>query len=285
MTNAIPTLSLRSGGAMPQIALGTWPMVGDEVERATASALEIGYRHVDTAEAYENEDGIGRALAASGIDRSELFVTTKFQRKWHGDVASGVQGNLERLGLDYVDLVLIHWPNPDQDLYVTAWEGLIELQKQGLARAIGTSNFKATHIDRLIAETGVVPEVNQIEMHPYYDRAPERAYHAEKGIVTEAWSPLARGRIFDDPVVRELADRVGRTPSQVVLRWHLQRGDVVMPKSVHHERMAENLAVTDFALDAVVMRTIDRLNVGERSGSHPDRVELGEARPGAQTRV
>lgn len=162
---------------------------------------------------------------------------------------------------------------------------MLQVRELGLARAVGVSNFTADHLTRIIEATGEVPAVNQVEVNPYLAQNELRALHREWGIVTEAWSPLARGRIFDDPVVRELADRVGRTPSQVVLRWHLQRGNVVMPKSVHHERMAENLAVTDFALDAVVMRTIDRLNVGERSGSHPDRVELGEARPGAQTRV
>lgn len=266
MTNAIPTLSLRSGGAMPQIALGTWPMVGDEVERATASALEIGYRHVDTAEAYENEDGIGRALAASGIDRSELFVTTKFQRKWHGDVASGVQGNLERLGLDYVDLVLIHWPNPDQDLYVTAWEGLIELQKQGLARAIGTSNFKATHIDRLIAETGVVPEVNQIEMHPYYDRAPERAYHAEKGIVTEAFRPLGLDNgLRDEPLAAELGEKYGKTPSQILLRWPIEQGAAVTAKSGNPGRQRENLEIFDFSLTADEVAALSALQAGPQA--------------------
>ncbi len=272
----IPTLSLRSGGAMPQVALGTWPMVGDEVERATASALEIGYRHIDTAENYENEDGIGRAIAASGIDRGDIFVTTKFNRKWHGDAAGGLQGNLERLGLDYVDLALIHWPNPDQDLYVKAWEGLIELQRQGLARAIGTSNFKAAHIDRLIAETGVVPEVNQIEMHPYYDRAAERAYHAEKGIITEAWSPLGRDNgLRGEAIVGELAEKYGKTAGQIILRWDVELGVATAPKSGNPGRQRENLEIFDFSLTSDEVEALSALRAGPQADPMMDSDTFG----------
>lgn len=276
MPNAVPTLSLRSGGAMPQIALGTWPMVGAEAEQATASALEVGYRHIDTAENYENEESIGRAIAASGIDRGELFVTTKFNRKWHADAAGGLAGNLERLGLDYVDLALIHWPNPDQDRYVQAWAGLIELQQQGLAKAIGTSNFKASHIDRLIAETGVVPEVNQIEMHPYYDRAAERAYHAEKGIVTEAWSPLGRDNgLRDEPVVQELARKYAKTPGQVLLRWGVELGVASAPKSADRGRQAENLDVFDFALAEDEVEALTVLQAGPQADPMMDSDTFG----------
>lgn len=266
MTNAVPTLTLTSGGAMPQLALGTWPMVGEECERAVASALEVGYRHVDTAENYENEEPIGKALRGSGIPRQELFVTTKFNRQWHGDAAGGLGGNLERLGLDYVDLALIHWPNPDQDLYVQAWEGLIELQKQGRARAIGTSNFTPAHIDRLIAETGIVPEVNQLEMHPYYDRASERAYHAEKGIVTEAWSPLGRDNgLREEPLVLELAERYAKSAGQIILRWHIELGAAAAPKSGNPGRQAENLAIVDFALSPEEVDQLSALQPGPKA--------------------
>lgn len=276
MTNTVPTLTLRSGGAMPQVALGTWPMVGEEVQRATASALEVGYRHIDTAENYENEDGIGRAIAASGLDRGDLFVTTKFNRKWHADAAAGLHGNLDRLGLDYVDLALIHWPNPDQDLYVTAWEGLIALQQQGLARAIGVSNFKAAHIDRLIAETGVVPEVNQVEMHPYYDRAPERAYHAEKGIVTEAWSPLGRDNgLREEALIKQLAEKYGKSIGQIILRWDIELGVGTAPKSGNPARQRENLDIFDFSLAADEVEAMSALQAGPQAEPMMDSDKFG----------
>lgn len=234
---------------MPQVALGTWPMVDAECERAVRSAFEVGYRHVDTAENYENEEPVGKAVRECGLDRAEIFVTTKFNRQWHGDAAAGLKGNLQRLGLDYVDLALIHWPNPDQDLYVKAWEGLISLQQQGLAKAIGTSNFTPAHIDRLITETGVTPEVNQIQLHPYYDRRSERAYHTKKGIITEAWSPLGRdSSLRDEPLVREIAAKYGKTPGQVVLRWGIDVGAATAPKSANPQRQAENLDLFDFQL-------------------------------------
>ncbi|MDO5498108.1 MAG: aldo/keto reductase [Propionibacteriaceae bacterium] len=276
MTNLAPTLPLRSGGAMPQVALGTWPMVGGECERAVRSAFEVGYRHVDTAENYENEEPVGRAVRESGLDRSELFVTTKFNRQWHGDAAGGLKGNLERLGLDYVDLALIHWPNPDQDLYVKAWEDLIELQRRGLAKAVGTSNFKATHIDRLIAETGVVPEVNQIEMHPYYDRATERAYHAEKGIITEAWSPLGRDNgLREEPVVNEIAAQHSRTPGQVLLRWGIDLGAATAPKSASPQRQAENLNIFGFQLSAEEIEALAALQAGPKADPMMDSDTFG----------
>lgn len=249
MTNLAPTLTLPSGGAMPQVALGTWPMDNTETERASLQAIELGYRHFDTAENYENESGVGAAVRRCGLDRAELFVTTKFNRKWHGDAAAGVAGNLERLGLDYADLVLIHWPNPDQDLYVKAWEGLIALREQGLARAIGTSNFKPANLDRLIAETGVTPEVNQLEMHPYYDRAAERAYYAEKGIISEAWSPLGRdSSLRNEDLARRLGEKYGKTPGQIILRWGIEVGAATAPKSADRQRQLENLMIFDFAL-------------------------------------
>lgn len=276
MTNLAPTLTLACGTAMPQVALGTWPMVGEECERAVRSALEVGYRHVDTAENYENEDAVGKAVRESGLDRGEIFVTTKFNRKWHGDAVAGVRGNLGRLGLDYADLVLIHWPNPDQDLYVQAWEGLIAAREQGLAKAIGTSNFKPAHIDRLIAATGVAPEVNQIEMHPYYDRAAERAYHAEHGIVTEAWRPLGLGNgLREEPVIVELAAHYGKTASQIILRWDVQQGVAVSPKSGNPQRQAENLDLFDFALTEDEIEALQGLQAGAEAPPMADSDSFG----------
>lgn len=276
MTNPAPTLALRSGGAMPQIALGTWPMVGDECARAVRSAIEVGYRHFDTAENYENEDAAGQGLRESGLDRGEAFVTTKFNRQWHGEAAAGLRGNLDRLGLDYADLVLIHWPNPDQDLYVKAWETLIELQQQGLARAIGTSNFKPAHIDRLIAETGVTPEVNQLELHPYYDRAAERAYHAEKGIITEGWSPLGRDNgLREEALVTELAQKHGKSPGQVLLRWAIEIGAATAPKSGNPKRQAENLDIFDFQLTANEVEALSGLQAGPQADPMMDSDTFG----------
>ncbi|HHV20065.1 MAG TPA: aldo/keto reductase [Propionibacterium sp.] len=276
MTNLAPTLTLRSGGAMPQVALGTWPMEGDECETAVRSALEVGYRHIDTAENYLNEEPVGKAVRASGLDRSDVFITTKFNRQWHGDAAAGLQACLDRLGMDYVDLALIHWPNPDQDLYVKAWEGLIELQRQGLAKAIGTSNFKATHIDRLITETGVTPEVNQIEMHPYYDRAAERAYHAEQGIITEAWSPLGRDNgLRGEPLVHEIAARHGKSAGQVLVRWSIEVGAATAPKSGNPQRQAENLDVFDFQLSPDEVEALAGLQAGPQADPMMDSDSFG----------
>ncbi len=243
------TVTLSGGTAIPMVGLGTWPMDDAEARTVVARAIELGYRHVDTAENYANEAGVGAGIADSGIDRAEVWVTTKFNRAWHSDPAEGLKRNLERLGLDYVDLALIHWPNSDQDLYVRAWAGLIELRDQGLARAIGTSNFKPAHLDRLIAETGVTPELNQIECHPYLDRAAERAYHAAHGIATGAWSPLGRNNgLLAEPLVVDLAARHGVTPGQVVLAWDVLQGMVTTPKSADPARLAANLDVFDIPL-------------------------------------
>jgi len=249
MASMTHTVALAGGTRIPLVGLGTWPMDDAEACRVVATAIELGYRHVDTAENYENERGVGDGLRDSGIDRADVWVTTKFNRKWHSAPADGLRGNLERLGLDYVDLALIHWPNPDQDRYVQAWEGLVELREQGLVRAIGTSNFKPAHIDRLIAATGVAPELNQLECHPFLDRAAERAYHTRHGIVTAAWSPLGRGNgLLDEPLVLELAARYGTTPGQVVLAWDVVQGMVTVPKSSNRERLARNLDVFDVPL-------------------------------------
>jgi len=273
MTTTAPTLALSGGTRMPQIALGTWPLDDEEVEKALLSAIEVGYRHVDTAENYENERGVGRALAACGVPRAELFVTTKINARWHGvtEAAEGLDRNLERLGLDYVDLLLLHWPNPARDRYVHGWEGLIALREQGRARAIGVSNFKPKHLRRLIAETGVVPELNQIERHPYLIRSAAVAFHREHGIVTEGWSPLGRDNgLMDHPVVTGIAQEVGRTPSQVLLRWAVQEGHAVAVKSKSRERQVENLQVFDVTLTADQMARLDDLDTGEHNAVDSD---------------
>ena len=258
---------------MPRIGLGTWPLNDDQVELALMSAFELGYRLVDTAENYANETGVGEAVRASGLDRAELFVTTKFNKRWHGvELAEqALAGSLGRLGLDYVDLFLIHWPNPRQDRYVAAWQGMLKLREQGLARAIGVSNFKRSHLQRLIDETGQGPEVNQIEMSPMLARADLRAFHAEHDIVTEAYSPLARGNeLLDGQTVGRIADVHGRTPAQVVLRWHVQVGAVPVPKSANRRRQAENIDVFDFALDDDEMAAMAALDRGERGAADSD---------------
>ena len=270
MTQA-PTLTLAGGASIPQVALGTWPMRDAEVERACLAAFEVGYRHVDTAENYENEVGVGRAVRSSGLPREQLFVTTKFNRQWHGAPADGLAGNLTRLGLDHVDLVLLHWPNPAQDLYVRAWEGLIALREQGLTRAIGLSNFKPAHIDRILEATGVTPELNQIELHPYLTRDEARRYHDDHGIVTEGWSPLGSGNgLVEHPVVQSTAQAHGVTPAQVLLRWQTQQGHVVAPKSASPQRQGQNLDVFGFDLTADELEAIHALDTGEANAVDSD---------------
>lgn len=257
-----PAMLLNNGIAMPQLGLGTWPMDDAEAAVTVARALDIGYRLLDTAENYRNEQGVGEGIRNSGINRSEVFVTSKFNRQWHsvGGVRQACEASLERLGLDYLDLFLIHWPNPDQDRYVEAFEGLVRLQEAGLVRAIGTSNFKPAHLERLFA-AGFVPQVNQIQLDPYHRREDLEAIHRARGIVTETWSPLGRGSaMLADPAIVAAGERHGRTPAQVVLRWHVQHGFVPAPKSSNPARLAENLAVFDFVLDAAEMAALDGLD-------------------------
>jgi 2,5-diketo-D-gluconate reductase A len=269
-----PTVTLSHGAELPRLGLGTWPMDDGAAEVTVAAAIELGYRLVDTAENYGNERGVGRGLKASGVPREELFVTTKFNKRWHGVelAAEAYERSADRLGLDYIDLLLIHWPNPQHDRYVQAWQGLARLLEGGRLRAIGTSNFKPAHLERVIAETGVVPDVNQIQVSPTVTRESARVYHAQHGIVTQSWSPIGgQGNdVLREPVVVELAERHGRTPAQVVLRWHVQRGDVVFPKSVTRERVEQNFALFDFELDEGQMATISGLDRGERTGPDPD---------------
>jgi 2,5-diketo-D-gluconate reductase A len=243
----------------------------DTAENVRA-ALELGYRHVDTARLYRNEVQTGEGIRASGLDRAEIFVTTKCWNDDHGfdEAQAACANSLERLGLDQVDLYLIHWPAPAQDRYAETWKALIELQKAGKARAIGVSNFKAPHLARIVDETGVTPAVNQIELHPYLQQAELRREHAERGIVTEAWSPLAQGQVLEDPVIGEIAERHGKTHAQVVIRWHIQLGNVVFPKSMSAQRLAENADVFDFELSPEDMAAIERLDRGGRVGPDPD---------------
>lgn len=274
MTPSIPSLPLEGGSSIPQLGLGTWPLDDAEVEKAIVAAAEIGYRHVDTAVKYANEVGVGRGLARSGLAREDWFVTTKLDGTYQGDdrAVAGLDDSLARLGLDYVDLLLIHWPLPQRDQYVSTWETFIRLREAGKARAIGVSNFKPAHIDRLIAETGVTPAVNQIQLSPAIPRREQRAYDSEHGIVTESWSPIGgTGDLLADPVLGRLAEKHGRTPGQIVLRWHVQNGLVAIPKSRNPERMAENLAVFDFELDADDLSALDTLDEGPDAGVDSDR--------------
>lgn len=265
------TIQLTGGTAIPAMGVGTWPLDDDEVAEMCRVAFDVGYRLVDTAENYGNEAGVGRAVRESRLPREELFVTTKFNRRWHADPIAGVEGNLERLGLDYADLVLIHWPNPDQDRYVQAWAGLIEARERGLVRAIGTSNFTPAHLRRLIDATGVTPEVNQIQCNPFADRPAERAFHAEHGIRTESWAPLAAGNgLVEHPTVRELAAAHDATPPQVVLAWHLNQGLIPIPKSANPGRLAENFGAFGVRLTEAEIATLSGLTNPEYGVSDPE---------------
>jgi 2,5-diketo-D-gluconate reductase A len=263
-TPAAPTVALAHGAHIPQFGLGTWPMDDATAEKVMPIAVEVGYRLFDTAENYENERGVGRGLRAAGIPRDELFVTTKFNKQWHSvdGTRRACEASLERLGLDYLDLLLVHWPNPDQDRYVDAFRGLLELRRAGLIRAVGTSNFTPAHLQRIIDETGTTPEVNQLQISPYVVQEQGRAFAARHGIVVESWSPLARGpELRSEPVVTKLARRYGRTPAQIVLRWHIELGLVPVPKSEDPQRLRENIAVFDFTLspdDVAALSALDR---------------------------
>lgn len=274
MTDLAPTVPLLHGAAMPQLGLGTWPMNDAQATNTVAAAVEMGYRLVDTAEAYGNERGVGAGLRSSGVARDELFVTTKFNVRWHGVdlVGEALAASCDRLGLDYVDLLLIHWPNPGHDRYVQAWEGLARVLDAGRVRAIGTSNFKPAHLDRIIAATGVAPDVNQIELSPALTRDAVRAYDTAHGIVTESWSPIGGEgtKVLAAPIVRDLAERHGRTPAQVVLRWHIQLGLVTVPKSSDLQRLRQNLSVFDFTLSAEEMSDLSALDQGEDAATDSD---------------
>ncbi len=269
-----PTIPLAHGAAIPQLGLGTWPMDDAQCEAAVATAIEAGYRLIDTAENYGNERGVGRGLRASGVPREELFVTTKLNKEWHGAdlVAEAFERSAERLGLDYLDLFLIHWPNPGQDRYVEAWQGLIRLLEAGRVRAIGTSNFKIAHLQRIIDATGVVPDVNQIQLNPAIVREEVRAFHRVHGIVTESWAPIGgKGNdVLGEPVITRLAEQHGKTPAQIVLRWHVELGLVTIPKSSHPARIRENIDVFDFSLGPEEVAAISALDRGEAGSLDSD---------------
>jgi 2,5-diketo-D-gluconate reductase A len=275
----VPDVSLNDGNSIPQLGYGVFKVPPADTERAVAEALEVGYRHIDTAAIYGNEEGVGAALAASGLARDEVFVTTKLWNDRHDgeEPHAAIAESLERLRLEYVDLYLVHWPTPAADNYVHAWEKLIEIREAGTSRSIGVSNYTVKHLDRIVAETGVVPAVDQVELHPAHQRRDIVAWGGERGMRIEAWGPLGQGKydLFSVPAIVDAAEVHGRTPAQVVLRWHLQKGYIVFPKSVRRERLEENLDVFGFALSDPELDAIDALDPGDgsgRVGAHPDEV-------------
>ena len=268
----VPMITMNNGVLIPQLGFGTFKVAPERAREVTLAALDVGYRHLDTAQMYGNEAGVGEAIRESGLARGDIFVTTKLNNGFHARDAAlaAFDRSVADLGLDYVDLFLIHWPLPAVDQYVTAWQAMQELYAEGRVRAIGVSNFHAEHLRRLVAECEVVPAVNQIEVHPSLVQDALRALNAELGIVTEAWSPIARGKVLTDPVVVDVAAQAHRTPAQVALRWAIQRGDIVFPKSSSPARMAENFALFDFELTDEQMAAITGLDRGERTGPNPD---------------
>lgn len=271
----LPSLRLNDGNSMPQLGFGVYKISPDETASAVRTALEAGYRSIDTATLYGNEEGVGRAVNESGRPREEVFVTTKLWNDRHGydSALAAFDQSLAELGTDYVDLYLIHWPVPSADRYVETWRALVRLREESRARSIGVSNFTEEHLSRVIGETGVVPAVNQVELHPLLPQRALRAFHTEHGIVTEAWAPLARGgSLLESPAVTAAAERHGKTPAQVVLRWHIQLGTVAIPKSVTPARIRANLDVFDFQLTGDEMAALGELDAQRRTGRHPDTV-------------
>ncbi|THA28371.1 aldo/keto reductase [Streptomyces sp. A1277] len=274
----VPSLTLNNGVEMPQLGFGVWQVPDDEATKAVTTAIESGYRSIDTAAIYQNETGTGKAIAASGVARDELFVTTKVWNTEQGydSTLRAFDSSLEKLGLDHVDLYLIHWPVPAKDAYLDTYRALEKIYADGRAKAIGVSNFLPEHLERLLGETSVVPVLNQIELHPQLQQAESRALHAEHGIATEAWSPLGSGKgLLEVPTVLAVARKHGRTPAQAVLRWHLQTGNVVIPKSVTPSRIAENIDVFDFELDADDLAAFAALDEGKRLGPNPGEFNVG----------
>ena len=268
----VPSITLNDGVEIPQLGFGVFQIPPGETVETTTRAFETGYRHIDTAAAYRNEAEVGQAFHASGLDRGDVFITTKCFNDSQGyeQAKRAFQDSIDRLELEFVDLYLIHWPVPSQDLYVETWKAFIELKEQGLIRSIGVSNFQPAHLQRIAEETGVAPSVNQVELHPRFQQAGLRREHEDRGIVTEAWSPLAQGAVLDDPVLTDIAETHGRTAGQVVLRWHVQLGNVVFPKSATPERIEENFDIFDFHLSDEEMERIEALDAGERQGPDPD---------------
>ena len=275
----VPNITLNNGTTIPQLGFGVFQVPPAETAAVTAQALEAGYRHIDTAQMYRNEAGVGEAIRASGLPREEVYVTSKLNNGFHrpDDARRAFDETMERLGLDRIDLFLIHWPLPtryDGD-YVSTWRTLASFVEDGRAVSVGVSNFEPAHLERIIGETGVVPSVNQVEVHPYFANEAVRAASHEHGIAVEAWSPIAQGAVLDDDVITRIAAAHGKTPSQVTLRWHVERGDIVFPKTTHVERMRENLDIFDFSLTPDEVAAISALDRGEdgRRGPHPDTMD------------
>ncbi|MDR7312467.1 2,5-diketo-D-gluconate reductase A [Nocardioides luteus] len=273
----VPTIKLNDDTSIPQFGLGVWQVPQDEVEQVVSQALEVGYRHIDTAQMYQNEAGVGSALKNAGLAREDLYVTTKLNNSNHdpADAKASLEKSLELLGLDHVDLFLIHWPLPTQydGTYAKTWEALVGLRDAGLATSVGVSNFQPDHLDKIVAETGVVPAVNQIEVHPYFTNEAAREATLRHGAKVESWSPLGQGGgELVDPVVTEIATAHEKSPAQVLLRWQIDRGDIVFPKSVRRERLEENMAIFDFELTGDQIQALAALDRGEsgRSGPNPD---------------
>ncbi len=272
-----PLVEMNDGRSIPVIGFGVWQVPDDVVVDATLKALEVGYRHIDTAYLYHNERGVGEALRRCGLDRDDIFVTTKVWNTDHGydETLRAFDKSTGLLGIDEVDLYLIHWPTPARDMYLDSWRALIRLREEGRARSIGVSNFHEAHLRKIIDETGVIPAINQIELHPWLPQTQLRDIDARLGVKTEAWSPLGSGRLIDDPVITEVAAKHGKSPAQVMVRWSIQLGNIVLPKSVTPERIEQNIDVFDFQLDDADMAAIATLESGRRTGPNPD--EFNEA--------
>jgi 2,5-diketo-D-gluconate reductase A len=267
-----PRLSLDDGAIIPQLGFGLYKVPAADAARLAREAIAIGYRHLDTAAFYGNEEGVGEAVREAPVPREELFVTSKVWKDDNGydTTLRAFDASMARLGLATLDLYMIHWPVPSTDRYVDTWRALIRLREEGRVRSIGVANFHAHHIERVVAETGVTPVVNQVELHPWLPQRELREFDEDRGIRTEAWSPLARGRILATPLLDDLAAKHGRTPAQIVLRWHIELGNIVIPKASSPDRLRENLDVFDFALDADDLAAIASLETGERTGRDPD---------------
>lgn len=277
--NSMPALPLNDGTSIPQLGLGVWQVPDDSAGVPIQAALSAGYRAIDTASIYGNEAGVGRAIRVSGLSRKDLYITTKVWNNAQGydSTRRAIRESLNRLQLDYVDLYLIHWPVPKIDRYVDTWKALAQIKADGLARSIGVSNFTPVHLQRLLDETGIIPVVNQVELHPRFQQHELRAFHQRHRIVTESWSPLGQGRLLENPTIVQIAQKHNRSAAQVIIRWHIQQGLVVIPKSVTPSRIAENISVFDFTLDADDLSAIAALDAGEsgRIGSHPDTMAMG----------